>query len=165
MQLSLPEVQRIKELLSDPAMICWPLVSLYYKALREGKPGLCAEHPVQVRRPAGHEAEVPVRIPKTVGLRASCPNEYLHVDTTYLTLPDGVKAAVVFVSDNFSRAILGWSIGTRNSGENVKKALAMALDTMKTYHPNLSCATLVADGEARTMPLPWPNSWHRRHRH
>lgn len=146
MQLSLPEVQRIKELLSDPAMICWPLVSIYYKALREGKLACALSTLYKYATLLGLKRKFPSRIPKTVGLRASRPNEYLHVDTTYVMLPNGVKAAAVFVSDNFSRAILGWSIGTRNSGENVKKALAMALDTMKTHHPDLACATLVADG-------------------
>ena len=83
---------------------------------------------------------------KTHGLKASFPNQYLHVDTTYFEFQPGIKAAIVFVSDNFSKNILGWSIALKNGAENVKSALKMAIQTIHQYHPNHLCTTLVADG-------------------
>ena len=47
---------------------------------------------------------------KRQGIRATTPNEYLHVDTTFWGLDHDLKAAIVLVSDNFSKAILGWNI-------------------------------------------------------
>ncbi|MFN6943675.1 MAG: transposase [Cytophagaceae bacterium] len=83
---------------------------------------------------------------KSIGIRSARPNEFLHVDTTYYTMKSGIKWAITFVSDNFSRKILGWSMALKNSSENVKNALNMALESIRAYHPGLVCATLVADG-------------------
>ncbi|WMJ71965.1 integrase core domain-containing protein [Cytophagaceae bacterium ABcell3] len=57
-----------------------------------------------------------------------------------------MKRAIVFVSDNFSRNILGWSVGERCCAENVKNALAMAIQSIKFHYSDFVCATLVADG-------------------
>ena len=85
-------------------------------------------------------------IKKLIGLRSQFPNQYLHVDTTFYEFQPGIKAAIVFVSDNFSKHILGWSIALHKSAENVRNAVKMAIKTIHKYHPNHICATLVADG-------------------
>lgn len=83
---------------------------------------------------------------KATGIKATRTNEYLHVDTTYWTLENGTKMAITFVSDNYSRAILGWAAGMRNCADNVKEALQMAIQTIRKHYPQHVCATLVADG-------------------
>ena len=50
-----------------------------------------------------------------VGIRASKPNEYWHLDVTVIRLLDGTKVFLHGVIDNFSRKILAWRICERLS--------------------------------------------------
>ena len=61
----------------------------------------------------------PKAIAKTVGIVSTKPNQYLHVDTTFWEFSSSVKAAIVFVSDNYSKAILGWEVAVGNTSKNV----------------------------------------------
>jgi transposase InsO family protein len=45
-----------------------------------------------------------------VGIRATRPNEFWHVDTTIIRLLDGSKAYLHAVIDNFSRRVLAWRV-------------------------------------------------------
>lgn len=90
---------------------------------------------------------------KTEGLCAGHPNEYLHVDTTIWVLDNGVKAYIAFVSDNYSRAVLGWNMALKNTAANVKAALDKAIRSIHHAHPEQLCATLVADGGSENHAL------------
>ncbi|MFM7973840.1 MAG: transposase, partial [Pirellula sp.] len=48
-----------------------------------------------------------------IGLRATKPNEYWHVDTTIVRLVDGSRVYLQAVLDNFSRRILAWRLSER----------------------------------------------------
>ncbi len=147
-QLALQEVSRIKELVHQPDFACWPLVSIYYKALREGSLNMALSTFYKYvsllglqRKKAVRQKHISSRVPATQ------PNQFLHVDTTFIPIEQGsIKAAAVFVTDSYSKAILGWHLGEKHGAENVICALDMALRTIVQYHPNLTCATLVADG-------------------
>jgi hypothetical protein len=78
---------------------------------------------------------------------------FLHVDTTFYPLPDGTKAAIVFVSDNISKHILGWSCSLKLGAQNVLEALQMALKTIRQYHPNHPVTQLVCDGGSENNAL------------
>ncbi len=45
-----------------------------------------------------------------IGIRASCPNEIWHIDTTLIRLLDGSRAYLHAVLDNFSRRVLAWKV-------------------------------------------------------
>ena len=45
-----------------------------------------------------------------VGIRATCPDEIWHVDTTLIRLLDGSKVYLHAIIDNFSRRILAWRV-------------------------------------------------------
>ena len=94
----------------------------------------------------GFKRRFPKPDEKTKGIVSTAPNQFLHVDTTFYTLPDRIKTAITFVSDNFSRKILGWSVSEKHGADNVKTALDMAIQTIQQYYPEHVCATLVADG-------------------
>lgn len=85
----------------------------------------------------------------TDGVKTTRPNEYLHIDTTYKKMQNGDTSAVVFVSDNFSKTILGWEIAHKNNALNIVNALKMAKQTMlkNTSETPLPCI-LMADGGA-----------------
>jgi putative transposase len=82
---------------------------------------------------------------KQIGLRASRPNEYLHIDTTFLTLSTGKKVCITVVMDNFSRMVLGYDMAETLSFCIVKGALQNALITI-SKHPVQSNSILVTDG-------------------
>ncbi len=90
---------------------------------------------------------------KTKGIVSTAPNQFLHVDTTFYPLPDGTKAAIVFVSDNFSKYILGWACSLRHSAQNVIEALQMAMQTIRKYHPDQLVSILVSDGGCENNAL------------
>jgi transposase InsO family protein len=48
-----------------------------------------------------------------VGVRASAPNELLHLDVTIIKLLDGTRTYLHAVIDNFSRRILSWALEDR----------------------------------------------------
>jgi hypothetical protein len=75
------------------------------------------------------------------------------VDTTFYSLPDGTKAAIVFVSDNFSKHILGWSCSLKHGAKNVLEALQMALEMIRVHHPNQTVTQLVCDGGGENNAL------------
>jgi len=145
-QLAAAEIRKIKALFADPRFVCWPAVSMYYEGLRNLGPYICLSTFYKYVNLLGLKRRWKKAISKTAGIRADRPNRYLHVDTTYWGLDDGTKAAIAFVSDNFSKAILGWNVSLKNGAENVKRALEQAIYTIRKHHPDHLCATLVADG-------------------
>ena len=57
-----------------------------------------------------------------VGIRASKPNQYWHIDTTVIRLLDGTRAYLQAVIGNFSRKILAWKVSDRLDPENAENA-------------------------------------------
>lgn len=146
LQLALREVDAIKTLFADPDLVCWPGVSLYYEGLRNRGLQMALSTFYKYTALLGLKRKPRKRIDKTVGLRATRPNEYLHVDTTHHELERGIKASIVFVSDNFSKAILGWHVALGKHAANVVEALRDTVHTIRQHHPEQTCAVLVADG-------------------
>ena len=78
-----------------------------------------------------------------VGIRASRPNQFWHVDTTVIRLIDGTHAYLYAVIDNFSRKILAWRVSERFDPGNT---LLVLLDSICHVAPNDDPPTLLADG-------------------
>src|SRR5690554_6421861 len=146
LQLSAGEVKKIKALFDDVKLVCWPASSLYYDGLRNRGLYISMSTFYKYVHLLGLKRRWKEKILKAKGFEALQPNVYLHVDTTFWRLDGNSKAAVVFVSDNYSRIILGWSASLRHGAANVKKALIEAISSMHRHYPNLVCSTLVADG-------------------
>ena len=92
-----------------------------------------------------------------IGLTTTAPNQFLHVDTTFWNIEYDVKAAIVFVSDNFSKAIQGWNITLHKNADNVKCALEKAIQTIHQFHPAHLCVMLMADGVKKIIIQPFIN--------
>ena len=78
-----------------------------------------------------------------VGIRASRPNEYWHIDTTVIRLLDGTRAYLQEVIDNFSRKILGWRVSERFDPRNTP---AVLLEASRHLRKSGAPRTLLADG-------------------
>jgi transposase InsO family protein len=145
LQLSLGEIENITSLFADAHPV-WPASSIYYKGLREGKLYISQSTFYKYTQLLGLKRPRYKGQKKTKGLVASKPNEYLHVDTTFFELDDGSKVAVAFVSDNFSKIILGSSMSLTNKAHNVVQALEETIQVIQKHHPSHLSSTLVADG-------------------
>ena len=78
-----------------------------------------------------------------VGIRATRPNEFWHVDTTAIRLLDGTRTYLHAVIDNFSRRILAWKVSDRLEAGNTVSVL---LDASHQLVPSGEPPTLLADG-------------------
>jgi transposase InsO family protein len=145
LQLALREVLLIKELFTDPAFACWPGVSLYFEGVQQRGLHIAKSTFYTYVKLLGLKRPHLKPLRNSVGLRATKPNEYLHVDTTFWRIDQG-KAAIVFVSDNFSKAILGSQVAPTKHAVHVVEALREAIAAIQQYHPHDISASLVADG-------------------
>lgn len=155
LQLSFYEVQTLKKAFSNDHFKCWPGISIYYLLLRENKLNISKSTFYKYISILNLQRKWKKQKENCIGLITKKPNEFLHFDTTYWKLDDGKKVGIVFVSDNYSKAILGWNIGLGNSSKNVLNALKMAISTIHQYHPNHPCSIqIMADGGAENHTLP-----------
>jgi transposase InsO family protein len=145
-QLASKEIEVLKELMRRPELACWPVSSIAWYARRENLLHISLSTWYKYIQLLGLKRRF-IRPPdKTKGIVSTAPNQFLHVDTTFYPLPDGTKAAIVFVSDNFSKHILGWSCSLKHGAQNVLEALQMALETIRVHHPNQTVTQLICDG-------------------
>ncbi len=144
-QLGLEEVKKMKTILTDTELDHWPIVSVAGLALRKKSIIASLYTWYKYARLLNIKRKTAKKDRKTVGLIATRPNEYLHVDTTYFPLIDGKSICITFVMDNYSKMILGFHVADHLSFEVVKKALAKALEVIAT-HPDQRHSFLVADG-------------------
>jgi hypothetical protein len=147
-QLTQEEIENIKERYRKKEYACWPNSSIFYKGLRENLINCSITTFYKYTGLLGLKKKFITPRPDWKGCKSTRSNEFFHVDTTYIRkLPSGEKAAIVLLSDNFSKAILGYNLASENGAEFVKKAMEMGIKTVQEYHPDLiEKTTLVADG-------------------
>lgn len=146
LQLSLKELGVMKQLINDARFICWPVCSIAYFAQRNNLLGISLSTWYKYLPAIGFKRKTKLQKETHAGLVTTAPNQFLHVDTTFWNIEHGVKAAIVFVTDNFSKAILGWNISLHKNADNVTCALNNAIQTIHQFHPDHVCTTLMADG-------------------
>src|SRR5690554_2257312 len=134
LQLAKSEVNKIKALFQDTELKCWPAISLYYKGIRDRDLFISKSTFYNYINILGLKRKWKKKVKKKTGLISKSPNEYIHVDTTFWELSGNIRAAIVFVSDNFSKKILGWSVSLRKDADNVKEALQQAISTIHEFH-------------------------------
>lgn len=144
-QLELKEIEKIKNMLIDPAYDHWPIVSIAGFALRSKKVIACLYSWYKYARMFNITKKPFKKIIKTVGLIAKCPNEYLHIDVTHYALVSGQKIYISFVMDNYSKMILGFHVSDKKDFSLTRTAIADALKTI-LLHPNQKHSFLVTDG-------------------
>ena len=147
-QLANREVEKIKQFLTDPKFMHWPIISIAYFALRT-KQVLASPQTwyryhkiLGLNHPKGFNRSSRYRAP----LRAKRPNQYWHADITIFKTEDGVKHYIYLVVDNFSRKILSWKIANRVSGAiRVQTLIAAWHCAGRQLDPNQSI-DLIVDG-------------------
>ena len=114
-RLTCAEVATIKDMVLDPGLRHIPLRTLSLFAQRAGKVFVSVTTWTRLVREYGwRRPRMRVHPAKpTLGVRASRPNEYWHIDVTVLKLLDGTKTFLHAVIDNYSRKILAWPLAPR----------------------------------------------------
>jgi transposase InsO family protein len=131
-QLSVVEVKRIRMAFRDPSTAHWPAISIAWKLI----------HSCQVKA----NVSTIIRHAKAMGLLAARklahkshkrgsvtairPNEIWHLDATFIRTQDGIKAAIQFVMDNYSRKIIAFAVSLAINGANTVKLLREACATL-----------------------------------
>jgi hypothetical protein len=124
-QLRLKEVEKIKDMLRSPDYQHWPIVSIAGICLRNKSIVASLYTWYKYSKIFGESRKLVKKDRKTIGLIATCPNEYLHVDTTYYPIMDDRDICITFVMDNYSKMILGFAVDYHLSFALVKMRLKM----------------------------------------
>jgi len=142
-QLSATEIKTMHEMVTDMALRFMPLSRLAVYAQRIRKVFASPATWSKVVRERGWlRPRVRVYPAKpTLGIRATRPNEYWHIDVTIIRLLDGTKVYLHAVIDNFSRKILAWKAALKLDPATT---CAVLLEAAKNL-PGDAKATVVAD--------------------
>ncbi len=144
-QLAKEEVAKIKRMLTESESDHWPIVSVASYGLRTGRMVASLYSWYKYARLLGITKKATGKIRKTVGLIATTPNEYWHVDTTFYPLMNGKEICIAIVMDNYSKMILGFHVMEKRTFAVVKEALRQAVK-VACSHPGEKRTKLVADG-------------------
>jgi len=72
-----------------------------------------------------------------IGIRASRPNQYWHIDVSILRLPNNEKVHIHAIIDNFSRKILSWRVFDHLSAEGTRQILIEAAQYLTSSIPDI----------------------------
>ncbi len=146
-QLSKPEVQKIKELLTCERFQYWGIYNIAQYALRHNILPLSLTtwykyaKLLGIQRPRPHHR----RKKKKVGVRAHQPNEIWHADVSLLKIAN-TTYYIYAVMDNFSRKVLCWEVATKLCKNirlrTIKKAYQQAINSSEI----MNCALWVDGG-------------------
>jgi hypothetical protein len=128
-QISIPEIGSIKHYLSLPQFLHWPMVSVYYKMIREGGAVMSLTSFYKYAKLLGLQRNRPRNRRKNnhSGIIATRPGQTLHMDVTIFKTLNNTKVYLYFLVDNFSRFILGWRASLQYSS-------AITFDLMKEVY-------------------------------
>lgn len=144
-QLQHKEVEKMKHMLTSPKYEHWPIVSIAAQGLRNGDVVASLYSWYKYAKIFNLPHKSCKKITKQVGLIASKPNEYLHIDTTFYPVAGTGKACITIVMDNFSRMILGFAVEDRLSYTLIQSAIKSALISI-LQQKGYAQSYLVCDG-------------------
>lgn len=151
-QLLSPETDKMKKLLIDPRFQFWPLVSVYYYALRNNICSMALSTWYKYVPLLGIKRIKP-RSVKSYGIsvKANYPNEYWHADVTKFRSADGVWNYIYTVVDNFSKFPLSVLVSEKLSGELRMLSFRDALKKCIELSGDVKTINLAVDGGAENF--------------
>ena len=144
-QLTRPEIRKMKELLESERFKSWPVVSVWHYASRNGLLHTSLQTWYKYRKLLGIRRPFALTIKKSrpVGIRVAEPNQLWHADVTFCQTADGLKHAVHFLMDNYSRKLLAWRIA---SSAQAKVTKANLIEAVRNELRERSTILLTDDG-------------------
>jgi putative transposase len=155
LQLLRSEISVIKNYCTDCRYMHWPLVSVWHQIIRDGA---AAFHIstfykyaglLQIkRRKALHRRKNHHR-----GIRAAAPLQLLHADVTVFRTMDNLKAYIYIIQDNFSRAILQYTVSLQRKASLAKELLEKAHSLFLQPAGISACWFMTDDGSENYGPV------------
>ena len=128
-QLTFTEIQLMREFITSPKYSHFPVRSLMFYTRRKGL--LFCSYSTWRKYIDEYEWLRPRKKKHKkaygIGIRAKHPNEIWHMDVSYFIFPDGSKAFIQAVIDNYSRYVLAWQILDSFDGAKTTTLLEQAL--------------------------------------
>jgi len=144
-QLLKPQVELIKNALTCTDYTHWPIASIAYYFQRTNVLHASVNTWYKYARLLGIKRKRKRRAKTYEPIPCTKPNQYWHVDITYVTTKDNIKHCIYFLSDNFSRKILAWRLTSTVSWTYVKQCIEDAYNTA-TERQNHLTLNIVSDG-------------------
>jgi len=111
LSISPSEVKVIEQFVQDEQYKDYPLVTVFYKMIRQEKAFMSLTTFYKYAKLFGNSVVRKLFKPKQkTGIRAAKPKEIIHADVCVYRPLDHTKCFIYFIVDNFSRMILGWKI-------------------------------------------------------
>jgi putative transposase len=132
-------------MLTSPSYEHWPIVSIAAYALRKGSVAASLYSWYKYARLLDLSHHGYTKTKKQVGLMATKPNEYLHIDTTNYYISEAKKVYITFVMDNYSKIILGFAVEEHLSFNLIRAAITNALIPIREQQKQ-NQSFLVSDG-------------------
>jgi transposase InsO family protein len=140
-QLTFSEITTMREFVTSPQYAHYPVRSLHHLAKREGI--LFCTYTTWVKYINHYEWLRPRKKKRKkyerIGIRADQPNKVWHLDVSYFIFPDGRKAFIQAIIDNYSRYVLAWQVIPSYDGAKTGALLQKALQRSNapTFQPIL----------------------------
>jgi len=154
-QLVVREINIIKAYCSDPRFLLWPLASVYHQIRRDKAAFFTISTFYKYVSSLGLKRKAARHRRKNhdIGIRAHAPLQILHADATVFRTADNRKSYIHLVQDNFSRAILGYTVAESCKAENTFENLDAVLQTYLIPSGISSCLLLTDDGPENAGPV------------
>lgn len=144
-QLTVHEITKLKDLLTDVQFQYWPVSSIALYALRKNILPLSLNTWYKYVSKLGLARAKPVsrRKKNTISVRAERPHQIWHADITVFVTADNVKHYIYVVVDNFSRKVISWLVARSVSAKLRGATVEEAVKNVKAAYPEI---TLITDG-------------------
>ncbi|MBC7861550.1 MAG: DDE-type integrase/transposase/recombinase, partial [Bacteroidia bacterium] len=145
-QLLVPEIRKMKSLLTCEEFKFWPLRSVYFYALNNKIVSMGLSTWYKYAAILNTERLKPKSVKQLKkGIRASKPNELWHADVTYFSI-DKLRFYIYTVIDNFSRFPLSVEVHTKLCGKFRAQTFKNSLRKALGIDPSLENLKLMTDG-------------------
>jgi len=134
-QLTGSEVNIMRDFITAKKYAHFSVGSLHYHAMRLGKLFCCKDTWYKYKNLFNWTRPRPSKAKKIYheGLRARYTNEFWHIDASVVVFPDGSRAYIQAIIDNFSRYVIDWKTTTRISAKQTMKLLKKAKHKIQSH--------------------------------
>jgi hypothetical protein len=147
-QLLHREVNIIKKYCEDARYIHWPLASVYHQIIRDKAAWFhISTFYKYITHLKLNRATAPKRRKNHyTGIRADAPLQLLHADVTVFRTADNIKAYIYLIQDNFSRAILDYTVNSSCKATVMMELVQNVYSRYLLQEKIIYCSLMTDDG-------------------
>jgi len=152
-QLLNQEINRIVDHCTDTSYAAWPMASIYHNLIRKSLIFCSLSTFYKYAALLVQRQTLPLSRRKnhTVGIRASYPFQIIHADITEFTTLNATRAYIYCIQDNFSRAILKYTIAKdKKASHLIDMIRELYVEKLQQVETNIQ---LLTDGGSENKPI------------